>query len=317
MPSETFDDRRFRYTPAGDLCVVTSYFSSGNTARRSALDRFRKTMADSSIDYRIVECAFGDRAFELETGPCIVHVRTSALLWQKERLLNHLISLLPPRFTKIAWVDGDILFEELDWAPRTSDMLDRWPIVQMFETVERLPGPSMETPPAPQRWPSWAAVHLRDPELAATGTFDKHGHTGFAWAARRSLLEFHPLYEYCLAGTGDHVMAHAMTGAASGPCIRRLIGAGTRHFKHFERWAQPLFEEVRGAVHAVPGNILHIWHGKPSPYLERTGELRQFDFDPDKHLRVAPNGCLEWIGHHPDLHYWASLSVSEGRPRSA
>ena len=55
----------------------------------------------------------------------------------------------------------------------------------------------------------WKANDKRD----ALSSYFKHGHTGFAWAARRSVLDKHGLYDCQILGNGDFVMGHAMYGS--------------------------------------------------------------------------------------------------------
>ena len=46
-------------------------------------------------------------------------------------------------------------------------------------------------------------------KLAESLWFDIHGHTGFAWGARREVLDQVPLFDRAIVGTADHIIAHA------------------------------------------------------------------------------------------------------------
>ena len=137
--------------------------------------------------------------------------------------------------------------------------------------------------------------------------FDRHGHTGFAWAARRELLLEHGLYDVGLAGTGDHLMAHAMCGEWESPCLPRLVGESGPQLSHFLGWGEPLHRAVLGNIDHVEGTVSHLWHGDDGDrqYKTRGWELADLSFDPGADLRLADSGCWEWNSDKPELHQWA------------
>lgn len=290
------------YTPCNDLWVVTAYFNPRHyRTRRANYDRFVAPIRAARIRLLSVECAFGNDPFELPPGPAVVHVRAPHVLWQKERLINLGVAHLPPEAAKVAWLDGDILFTNPDWAARTSTWLDKVPVVQPFARVFRLPENADTPRPEEQGEESFASVWQRDQSRIRAGGLDVHGHTGFAWAARRDLLARFGLYEAALNGNADHLIAHAMAGDANGPCIahvtsshpmevtvrrfsktslfawaRRVLPPTVRRFvsrpltrqrphppyrDHFLAWAQPFAQAVQGTIGCVPGTLLHLWHG--------------------------------------------------------
>jgi hypothetical protein len=160
--------------------------------------------------------------------------------------------------------------------------------------------------PKPGAGGNTAFAPLKDRTLP-TGEFDRHGHTGFAWAARKELLLQHGLYDVGLAGTGDHLMAHAMCGDWESPCIPRLVGESGPGLAHFLAWGEPLYRAFRGSIAYVEGTVSHLWHGDDENrnYKSRGWELAEFGFDPVTDLRLAESGCWEWNSDKPDLHQWA------------
>ena len=140
-----------------------------------------------------------------------------------------------------------------------------------------------------------------------TGDFDRHGHTGFAWAARKELLLDHGLYDVGLSGTGDHLMAHAMCGDWGSPCIPRLVGENGPQLEHFVAWGERVYRAIGGSVAYVAGTVSHLWHGDDENrnYKSRGWELAGFGFDPARDLRLDESGCWAWNSDKPDLHKWA------------
>src|SRR2546423_1697807 len=132
-------------------------------------------------------------------------------MWQKERLLNAAIRRLPRDVTKVVWVDGDVLFANPAWIVEMSRLLDNCMAVQPFKHVIRLPRGMASYRGEGDRWKSFAAVYKRNPRERVKGNFHHHGHTGFAWAARRDLLERHG---HSSSPVGEHRHVHVRSDAA-------------------------------------------------------------------------------------------------------
>ena len=229
------------------------------------------------------------------------------------------IAALPPSCTKVAWLDADVIFERRDWAEAASEALERVPLLQLFDEAVRLPPGVDRDRGEGDRYPGFASTYAAGPQLLLSGDFARHGHTGFAWAARRELLDRHGLYDACIAGSGDHMMAHAFCGDWEGPCIRRILGPGGPHRAYFRAWSQRLYREVRARVGFVEGKLLHLWHGEIANrrYVLRNRELATFAFDPACDLRLGSTGCWEWASAKPELHAWARTYFAQRREDEA
>lgn len=111
------------YTPCRDLWVITTYFNpAGHQTQRCNFDLFAAPIRRAGIPLVVVECAFGDRPFELEPGPYDIQVRTRDVLWLKERLVNLAIAQLPRAAEKVMRPEATFLgraahsFPGLAWA---------------------------------------------------------------------------------------------------------------------------------------------------------------------------------------------------------
>jgi hypothetical protein len=309
-----------RYAPTDDLWLVTSYFNPCKySTRRRNFEIFQRSLQHSGLRCLTVECAFGDTPFELPGSEGVLQVRCRDVLWQKERLLNLAIANLPPSCTKVAWLDCDILFENPLWAVETSRLLDSVPVVQPFDRAYWLrPGESSHAGNGTV-YDGFAAKIGREPAALRQGNFNRHGHTGFAWAARRELLLKHGLYDVCLAGTGDHLMAHAMFGDWTSPCVRRMVGAATPLADSFAAWSARLNDDVAGQVRSVEGGVLHLWHGEHvnRRYWDRNKELIKLGFDPKVDIEIDLNGGWCWRSDKPTLHRWAAVYFDGRREDTA
>jgi hypothetical protein len=305
-----------RYQRAADLWVVTCFFNPvGYRAPLANYFAFAEKLRQSDIPLLTVECAFFDAPFEIPSAPEVLQVRSRSVLFQKEQLLNHAIRHLPPACTKVAWIDADVLFTNPAWAVETSRALEHHSIVQPWERGWRLPRGRRDFDGEGRGWTSFSATCRDHPGAFLWPDYDRHGHTGFAWAARRELLDRHGLYAHAIAGNADHLMAHAIFGDWNASCVRRLLGINTPSAAHYRKWAKPFWSDVKDNFATVPGDVLHLWHGEliNRRYLPRAKELLAFDYDPDRDVRVDGGGALEWASARPELHRWSTEYYQQRR----
>jgi 8-oxo-dGTP pyrophosphatase MutT (NUDIX family) len=307
-----------------DLWAITCYFNPCRyQTKRANYDAFVAGMAAVGANLLTVELAFGDEPFELPESDTVLRLRGGGVMWQKERLLNIAAATLPESCRKIAWLDNDVLFENPHWLEQTSQALDRYVVVQPFDQVTRLPRGHKAFAGSGERYGSYASVFARAPKTARSAEFFEHGHTGFAWAARREVFEEIGLYDACLTCSGDHLMSHGFAGGLIGtPCTARMLGTQVEYRRHFFTWAVKARDLVAGRMGVVPGHLLHLWHGDlvNRRYAELNEEFMTFDFDPDRHLRYDENGLWEWADAPPRMRQWASdlfaLRKEDGDPDS-
>jgi len=295
---------------SSDLWGITCYFNPCRyKTKRANFDAFMAGMKDNGANVLVVELAFDDEEFELPKSKNVLRLRGSGLMWQKERLLNIAAPTLPASCTKIAWLDNDVLFENPNWVQETSKALDTSFVVQPFDWAVRLPQGVNKFDGRGETYESYANVFVNTPRIAQAGEFYQHGHTGFAWAARRELFEHCGLYDACLTGSGDHLMAHGFAGGMRhSPCLTRVIGRQPHYAAHFVRWGVKARDLVKGRIGVVPGNLLHLWHGDlvDRRYSEMNQQFKTFDFNPDKHLKLDESGLWEWGDAPDEMRQWAS-----------
>jgi hypothetical protein len=298
-----------------DIWVITSYFNPCRyRTRRENYDLFRAHMDGSGAQVFVVELASETGAFELPAHGPGLRIRGGGRLWQKERMLNLAVERLPPACTKVVWIDCDVMFERPGWLESASAALERFAVIQPFSEVVRLPRGIRQAvsgaalPPGSAVQESFAAAFARDPSLARNGVFAEHGHTGFAWAARRGLVETPRLYDACLTGSGDHLMAHVFAGALQSPCIAAMIGEGHAYARHFARWAQAMDSACKGRLGHLPGRLFHLWHGDEENrrYRDHNTAFRSFGFDPERDIRTGAEGLWEWAGASQNMRDWAA-----------
>jgi hypothetical protein len=297
-----------------DAWVVTSYFNPCRyRTRKRNFETFAARLSSRDIRLLAVELVADGGTFELAPGRDTVRLRGGGVLWQKERLLNVAIERLPSACTKVVWLDCDVVFENDDWLDATLSALDRHMVVQPFSRCAQLPPGATSRQGDESLVESFGAAFSRERTLAHTAPYTEHGLTGFAWAARRELLDRCGLYDACPTGSGDHLMAHVFAGFPDAPCIPAMIGRGHSYAEHFGRWAAVADRLVAGSLGHVEGNLLHLWHGDRAHrrYRDRNTAFKAFAFDPEQHLRRHRCGAWQWAGAPPQMEAWAeSMLVS-------
>lgn len=318
MPSETGSHTQLLRTPLpGEFWGVTAYFNpSGSPVLKDNLLEFSDAVRRQGLKLLVVEQAFGDLPFELSPKLCdlLVQRRSSAVLWQKERLLNVGFENLPQSCDKAAWLDADLLFENQDWVRDSARQLESHVAVQPFEQAVWLPRNRENLPVDLPRglgegcyMPGMAAVMSeRTDWRRALADYFEHGHCGFAWAIRREVLHRHPLYDRHVLGGGDVTLAHAFYGDEDYWRGRNYScrGMTKAEVAAIAAWSRGIHADIQSSVAAVPGRVLHLWHGAIASrsYLDRALILKENDFDPATDVAIDAEGCLCWNSDKPDLH---------------
>ena len=294
----------------GRLWAVTAYFNP--CGYRTRLENFRTFRERLEVPLVAVELVY-DGAPALEAGDADILVRVVGhdVLWQKERLLNVALGVLPDRCEAVAWLDCDLVFASRRWEASVLAALEASPVIQAFRTVYDLPrGVRPEDPgaSAPELGRVSLAVAMADGSVP-TDIFEIQGASlryryspGHAWAARRNVLQTHGLYDAFVMGSGDKAMAAAAFGHfGRAPRAYRLNDAQTRHYLE---WAIPFAQSVGGRVGFADETVHHLWHGELGRrgYGDRYGGFERFDFDPFKDVRLAEGGCWSWASDKPELH---------------
>jgi hypothetical protein len=292
------------------LDVVAVYNNPMRWASRLATFRaFCAHMHDCGVRLTVVECAYGERPFELAgTTPHYVGVRARTVLWIKENLINLGIQRLPADWKYVAWIDGDLVFRDANWAAETVHALQQYQIVQPWSEAVDL-GPNGEIMQTHKSFCYQLAAG--EPVISDRSRFWQfdggpyaYPHPGYAWAATRQAIEWTGgLIEHAAMGAGDHHMAMALVGRvdASVPCALSDMPPG--YARPLQLWQDRALRHIHGAIGYVRGTIEHRWHGRKADrgYVSRWAMIMENRFDPDFDVKRNSCGVLELAGNKPAL----------------
>ena len=267
------------------VCVISNVheFKRRWQLMRDFIDRMKEY---DNIKLYVVELAYGEQEFVITdpTNSQHLQLRTKHALWHKENMINVGVKkLLPTNWKAMAWIDGDIEFENPNWPMDTLKVLSEFDLVQLFTSAYDL----NENNEAMSVWQSYGYKFCNGERFKHTRGIN-YWHSGYAWACRREFYDsIGGLYEKGIIGSGDYVMTQGFVGnIACGD--RSLYGFK----KDIERYNANLKEDIK--IGYIPCNILHYFHGskKNRKYVERNQILIRHKYDPVKHLAYDSNGIL-------------------------
>ncbi len=287
----------------GSLYCLSTYFNpTGSCTRKENFHVFHHRMMQQNANMLYGEFALHDRGFELSAivreEQLPVKICGEHMLWQKENIINLLLQHLPDDCDKVCWVDSDILFQDEDWQANIYDALEQYRLVQCFDWGVMLPKgvefiDNIETESFPTRFDDCSKVYgyirgLLDPDIK-----QGNGFPGFAWAVRREVLEEMALYEECVLGGADLLMARASTYNHYEADICDLHSRF--QLANYYPWAQKWCDIIDGSFSYTNGSIYHLFHGKVTsrnPEM-RISLLKELQFDPSIDIEKNDEGA--WI----------------------
>ena len=293
------------------LAVIAAFFNPSNyVSTRYNYLKFSQSIK-KCCDLFPIELSFNGDFFIDDANSVRLLGDDSNILWQKERLFNIRLSSVPKDYTNIAWIDCDVLFLNPSWVMEANSKLEEYKVVQLFENVLRT-----DSDGSIARTSKSFIKHMVE-----SGKVDENfsgGIPGFAWAARRDVIEKVGFLDIQIVGGADGCMMYSFLGRHKDNRLlpNGSLGCSLGWRSAMESWGNKAFKEVNGEVGYVSGDILHLYHGsrKCRKYKSRTLILTQKGFDPNIDLTVEENGIYKV---HPRfrqdlLHYFNGRDEDDG-----
>ncbi len=259
----------------------------------------KEMLATPHVKLYVVEAVHGDRLPECapECGEYEYYsVRTSSEIWLKENLINLGVKhLLPSTWKYLAWVDGDVHFRNPNWARESLHQLQSYQIIQPWKDALDLSYDGGVLNHF-KSFGYYSAKSMPQAPSVLNPYHKPYGHTGFAWACRRSFYEqVEKLLDFGILGAGDAHMAWACVGGVQGT-INQQMQDGYKHLANL--WQEKAMYACSGLVGYTPGRLEHYWHGNKTnrKYGSRWQILVKYKFDPIKDLRYDAQGVLRLKG---------------------
>lgn len=304
------------------IAAITCFFNpTKSQLRLDNFRAFRQALKDEGIPLYCVELVFKDNVFQLKKTDAdyMLQLRANDIMWQKERLFNLLLEILPSEIDKLVWIDCDIVFPDRGWSKRISDKLDTHAIIQPYTWAVSLPQCQISHP-SQYHWVNYncyGAGNIRKSFCYYAYHRDTYpglwgGHVGYVWAATRELMEKHKFYDVIITGAGDLFMAMAAWGMFAAVDRTEYIENMSQEFlNHFFDWGLPFYLDVKkcGGPGYTEDIVLHLWHGDVTNrnYLAYSECLSLCHFSPDKDLELDEGRIWKWKRKN----YWLHDSVKD------
>lgn len=272
-------------TQLDTLHVLTSFTQPPGGVPRAPLYRnFARHMATfPKVRLWTIEGIWPGQSYRVTQAndPHHVQVNLEDYLWYKENLLNVLARHLPDDGQPIAWIDADLHFTRPRWDEAVLDALRTYDAVQPFGVIEDL---DPHGAPLPYSAASSLVKAQSDPSLGV-------GHSGAAWAMRRSLFEgLGGLFDRDLVGRNDFIMDHALLQNAQVAIPEGCTEGYRRTIESYARRAT----RANPQLGYVDGQCLHAWHGdkRQRRYATCVQIQTRAGFDPLVDLTTNSQGLL-------------------------
>ena len=250
-----------------DTAVCMCFFSpAGFQNPKQNFLHVEKLLQEAKIPTFTIECVIGNQQ-PLLNNPTI-QVKSNTCLFYKENLYNILVPKIPEQYTKLVFLDADILFSDPEWIDKISNELNRYDVVQPFETSV---------------WLSlYYGVILKKNKSSVYGL--KHGvtnqtellnnyHPGFSFAMTRNYYnKIDGFFDKCVFGSGDSIFCNTFFPTEIYFTTVNLIDS------EYKKWSENV-RKIPCNVTYLPFTVYHLYHGtlEKRQYASRYEFLKQYD----------------------------------------
>lgn len=253
-----------------DLAVGLVFFNSSKSVR--LLTNYLYTVEKlkcAHIPYYTIEL-YTDTP-EIEDA---FHIKTDVILFQKERLCHLLEKKIPEKYTKLIFIDCDVIFDDEKWYSKLSKALDTYEVIQPFSKVCRLDI-------------TYKKCLEHDSSSASYYPMNKNkmGEPGFTWAFQRKWFREKGFYQYAILGGGDRVSSLPWLKAYHWKFMHPLQDAKSRAD----------YNKCVGDVNIshLNGTIYHLFHGSTDKRQRGSRHSILKDYkDPKDAVVIAKSGAF-------------------------
>lgn len=213
-----------------------------------------------------------------------LRVSTKSYLFHKENLCRVLETKIPDSYTKLAFIDADVVFSDASWYEKTSELLDTYDVVQPYEQCY---------------W--WDITYTKTFMTRKTAVlqsgpeWDFDYHPGFAWCFRRDWYRNVGFFDVAVSGGGDILSAAAWLSIDIPDTFHNLPRLMREEYRKFCQHEKPRISYTKEI------QLYHLFHG---PRDKRQYNIRNEPLQIDdllwNQLEYTKEGILEW----KDLQRW-------------
>ena len=275
-----------------DVAVLLAFYNAAGFSRiLKNMQYVIKCLTDNNIPYFLVECVFKGAKQHFPDATLVLH--SDSYMFYKEQLINKLEKVVPPQYTKLAIIDGDIIFDAPDWIDQISQTLEKCDVLQPFKEACWL---TPNNTKIRSRKPSYATGLLQN-RLTHPRSIH-YFHPGFAWAfKRKTFQDIGGFYDRAVIGNGDMLFVfNFFKDEVPDYWIREILD-NTFILQGWKEYHEQ-FKKVAPKIGVIPIKAMHLFHGvrQNRQYTTRyktAGTLLR-DKAWDKEISVNKDGLYEF-----------------------
>lgn len=246
-----------------DYTICSFYFNYNNDWRQKRnFIKFLEQWKDHYDNMIVGIFDYGDIDFEIPCEKIIIEGDVNKRIWSKEIIINKIVDKVDTDY--ILWIDGDVIYENLDWLNNLEAVIGDNDFVQLFETINYLgeDGDILES------HKSLCSGEENNVDYLLGKGFKPGG----SWMTRTRLLKSKPLFEKMIVGGGDTILAYGLWGTENGWTLERVKEGSVEVYEEAKKWIKNFGKRKCGYLSV---NVNHLYHGdlKNRNYNERYNSL--------------------------------------------
>lgn len=241
-----------------DTAVLIAFFNPGRFKRilKNAL-YIISILKENKIPCYVVECTFHKHKPQIPGATLVL--KSDSYMFYKEQLLNKLEPLVPDSYTKLVFLDADVLLDTPDWIDQISMSLETNDIVQPFNQACWL---TPDNTRIRSKKMSYAFAIVTKKTINTNTIHDYH--PGFVWGFKREVFrKLGGFFPRSIVGGGDvafilnlfpiHVTDDLFFRAINSG-FGKVILEAWRAYNH-------TFKTVNPTLGFLANRALHLFHG--------------------------------------------------------
>jgi len=248
-----------------DVWVIASFYKFFESPYREAnYEIFKRGIEAAGVRLAVVEIVAEGMDWTLREehdADKVLRLKTSSVLWHKERSLNLMAEKLPATCKYIAWFDIDCSLEDNAWPQEAIEKLEveNYAAVQLcsnieFEAKDGSIGESRLTYVRNVR-------RLGRDTMQAGGRVE--GSPGFCWIMKqKDFQNIGGLYDKAIIGGGDLLVADALCFNKTARLMLSNGDTANPYYQDYKRWKTNTIQKLQHKKPAtyLSGNSRHLYH---------------------------------------------------------
>ncbi len=262
------------------LRCISYYFNPNNSDKvRQDFQEFKDNFNAPLI---VVEVAFADQYFWIDDS-IRISANDSNRMWQGHRLINIGLQMLPGNVDKVAWVHPNVILDNLTWSRDTSEILDFFPVTQLFSTVD-----------TDNLGYVIKSKQHSDYDLKTNNKAVRIGRYDLGWAAKRDVLP-NGIFDFSIEGSCDIYQLLSWQGTWDNEYFMRL--KPEVRINMMQKTMED-FTTIKNNIGFIDGNIdtLH------APRIDNYKILNKHNFNIEQDIQLDENGLWQWSSDKTELH---------------